>query len=59
MAVLEEAGKAAKHGMRLRGWQATESDGDASQMPFVPNGIKGYMTTTTTTTMTHETYNKS
>jgi hypothetical protein len=29
---------AAKHGARLRGWQVTESDGDASQMIYVPNG---------------------
>jgi hypothetical protein len=29
----------AKHGVRLRG--------DALQMPYVPNGMKGYTTTTT------------
>ena len=32
------------HGSRLRGWRATESDGDTSQMPYVPNGTKGYTT---------------
>jgi hypothetical protein len=44
---------AAKHGARLRGWGATESDGDASQMPYVPNGMKGSTTTTTTTAPFH------
>ena len=29
---------AAKHGMRLRGWLATESEADASQIFFVSNG---------------------
>jgi hypothetical protein len=28
---------AAKHGARLRGWRATGSDGNASQMAYVPN----------------------
>jgi hypothetical protein len=40
----------AKHGVSLRGWWETETGGDASQMPFVPNGIKGYTTTTQNTT---------
>ena len=32
---------------------AGESDSDASHMPYVPNGTKGYtITTTTTTTIT-------
>jgi len=31
----------AKHAARLRGLRVTESDGDASQMPYVPNGMKG------------------
>jgi len=35
----------AKHEARLRGWRATGSDENASQMPFVPNGTKGYTTT--------------
>ena len=43
--VLEEATKAAKHRARLRGWQATASDGDASQMPYVPYRTKGYTAT--------------
>jgi hypothetical protein len=30
----------AKHGARLRGWKATQSDGDAARMPCVPNGKK-------------------
>jgi hypothetical protein len=33
--------------VRLRGWRATESDGDASQMPYIPNATKGYTTNTT------------
>jgi hypothetical protein len=41
-----------KHGAKLRGWWATESDGDASQMPYVPNGMKVSTTTTSTTTTT-------
>jgi len=41
---------AAKHGSRLRGWRATRSDVDASQKPYVPNGIKGYTDTAITTT---------
>jgi hypothetical protein len=40
----------AKHGARLRGWRATETDEDASQMPYVPTGMKGYTTITTPTT---------
>jgi len=36
--------KAAKHAARLRGLWVTESDGDASQMPYVPNGMKGRTT---------------
>jgi hypothetical protein len=28
------------HGARLKGWQRTESDGGALQMPYVPNGMK-------------------
>jgi len=32
---------AAKQGARLRGWRLVESDGDAAQMPHVPNGTKG------------------
>jgi hypothetical protein len=39
---LEEAGKCGKHRARLRGWRATESNGDASQMLCVPDGTKGY-----------------
>ena len=31
---------AVKYGARLRGWRTTESDGDASQMSYVPNGSK-------------------
>jgi hypothetical protein len=31
---------AATHEMRFRGWRATESDGDASRMPYVTNGMK-------------------
>jgi hypothetical protein len=30
-------------GVGLRGWWATESDGDTSQMPYVPNGMKGLL----------------
>jgi hypothetical protein len=40
--------KVAKHGARLRGWEARESNGDAAQMPYVANGAKGYTTTSTT-----------
>lgn len=29
---------ASKHGARLRGWEATESDRDASQIAYVSNG---------------------
>jgi hypothetical protein len=43
----------AKHGAKLRGWWATESDGEASQMPYVPNGMKGSTTITTTTAPFH------
>jgi hypothetical protein len=42
--VLEEAGNASKH---EAGWQQSQ-DGDASQMPYVPNGTKGYPATTIT-----------
>jgi len=31
---LSKKEKAAKHGTRLRGWRATETDGDASPMPY-------------------------
>jgi hypothetical protein len=34
-------GNEAKHAVRLRGLRVTESDGDASQVPYVPNGMKG------------------
>jgi hypothetical protein len=34
---------------RVRRLQATESDGDALQMPCIPNVMKAYITTTTTT----------
>lgn len=37
---------AAKHGLRLRVWQAPESDGDISQICCVHNGTKGSATTT-------------
>ena len=37
---------AAKYGARLRGWRATESDEDASQMSYVANGTRGYTATT-------------
>jgi len=47
------------HGVRLRGWWETETDGDASQIPFVPNGIKGYTITTTTTTTATTTQNNT
>jgi hypothetical protein len=40
--LLEEAGNESKHGVRLRGWWATDSDGDPSQMPYVPNGMNYY-----------------
>ena len=43
--VLEEAGKCSKTWARLRGWWAIGSDGNASQMPYVPNGTKGHTTT--------------
>jgi hypothetical protein len=33
--------KAAKHGVRLRGLRARVSDGDLSQMSYVPNGKEG------------------
>jgi hypothetical protein len=36
-----------KRGVRLRVWQATKSDGDALQMPYVPNEMKGCITNTT------------
>jgi hypothetical protein len=36
--------KAAKHAARFRGLWVTESDGDASQMPYVPNEMKGRTT---------------
>jgi hypothetical protein len=57
---LEKQENAAKHGARLRGWRATESHEDASQMSHVLDGTKGYTatttaaadTTTTTTTTT-------
>ena len=41
--VLEEAENEAKHGVRLGGWLAIELD--ASQIPCVPNEMKGYTTT--------------
>jgi hypothetical protein len=44
---LRKQENAAKRGVRLRDWRATESDGDASKMPCVPNGMKGYTITTT------------
>jgi len=44
--ILKEAGKCGKHGVRLRGWCETETDGNTSQIPCIPNGIKGYTTTT-------------
>jgi len=53
-AVLEETGNEAKFGVRLRGSLAVESDGDASQMPCVPNGNKGYYNITTTTVLTSD-----
>jgi hypothetical protein len=34
----------AKYGAQLRRWQTPETDGDASQMPCVSNGIKEYTT---------------
>jgi len=37
---------AEKHGARFRGWWATQSDEDASQMPYIPNGLKGHAITT-------------
>ena len=40
----------AKMEERLRIWRATQSDGNASQVPYVTNGTEGYTTTTTTTT---------
>jgi hypothetical protein len=48
---------AATHGARLRGWRVTQSHGDASHTPHVPNGMKAYIiaaaaTATTTTTIT-------
>jgi hypothetical protein len=42
----------AKHGMRLRGWWATELDGSASQISYASNGRKGYSITTATATTT-------
>jgi hypothetical protein len=33
---------AAKHRARLRGWWASVSNGDASQMHYFLNGTKGY-----------------
>ena len=33
---------AAKHGAKLRYWREVGSDGDAAQMPHIPNGTKGY-----------------
>jgi len=36
--------------VRLRGWRATESDGNAVQTPYVPNGKKGSNITTTAIT---------
>jgi len=38
----------AKHRLKVIGWQATGSDREASQIPYVPNGTRGYTTTTTT-----------
>lgn len=35
---------AAKHAASLRGLRVTESDGDASQMPYLTNGMKGHTT---------------
>jgi hypothetical protein len=37
----------AKHGVRLKCWQKTESDIDALQMPYVPNRMKSYTATVT------------
>jgi hypothetical protein len=34
-------GNEAKHAARVRGLRVTESDGDASEMPYDPNGMKG------------------
>jgi hypothetical protein len=42
--VLEGAENEEIYGARLRSWRATESDGDASQLSYVPNGTKGYTT---------------
>ena len=42
----------AKHGVKVRAWWATGSDRDASQIPYAPNGTRGYTTTTTSTTTT-------
>jgi hypothetical protein len=35
-----------RHGVRLRGWQRTESDGGALQKPYVPNGMKEHKSNT-------------
>lgn len=34
-------GNAAKHGARLGGWRAAESEGDDSEIPCVTDGTKG------------------
>jgi hypothetical protein len=34
-------GNEAKRAARMKGLRVTESDGDVSQMPYVPNGMKG------------------
>jgi hypothetical protein len=54
--VWRKQGSATKRGVRLRSWPATESDGDASEMPYIPNGTKGSTTTTTTTVVTDDTF---
>ena len=36
-----------KRGVRLRGWRATESEGDALQITYVPNEKKGCNTKST------------
>jgi hypothetical protein len=42
---------AAAVGARLRLWRATESDGNALQLPYIPNGRKGYITATSCSNM--------
>lgn len=50
--ILKETGKCGKTWARLRGWRAIEADGNASQMPYVSNGRKGYTAAVTTTAAT-------